>query len=908
MNVRKKSGIITLMAAALLFAVIFAPSMSANENKTKSEKALEYVSQKHGILKERLIVTNEKESNFSLSNQKIWSINILDPKGKKFYYVDIDEEGNIADIKAAKAQEYAKYIEKYGKKEIALHEKLQKMNPDDTVEVSIWLSPLVTPPFPEREITEQEYKGILDANRKAYAEKEKPVLEILKAKNINIRYASQYAPLIYAQVPVKLMAEVENIPEVDGIYLAREFRPMLDKVAQTVRVEPVWNAGINGSGIKVALVEQGKIMFPHPNLTQGSVYNASEANDSHATMVAGIIATINNDTYRGISKGVPGLLSANYGRWNNSDPLMESRIIGASDWAINESANILTNSWGNATNGTMSGIDKYFDLVVREKRKTVTVAAGNYYTGESRHIQSPGLGYNIITVGGFEDKGDSDWSNDVIWNDSNYIDPSSPYGDREKPEVASVAIHKTNPNTTYITTLDIAEPWISDDTQAGGTSFATPAVAAEAALLMQADNSLKTKPEVIKAIIMASAVHNIEGDSRLSDKDGAGGIDISNAYETRTAASSMNASAYPQHFNFSATAGQKIRVVIAWDSHPDNNSPPVSDELQSDLNLVVYSPSDAVVGSPSSSFDNSYEIVEFTATETGTYDAQVQARTYSGSEIIGFAKTVVALPGWDYRKQKNITGTTAGAQTNYQMKLTVYKGSGTDTPGVVYLGGNVRDDFGDLRFTKSDGVTLLDYWIESYTLGVSAIVWVEIDYIPASPNNVNIYLYYGNPSATSAGSGAATFVLFEDFESGTINPAKWVQHNSNYPATISTEWASSGTYSLKVVRPTPTWLDSGIRTSMSITNVRAIVDARITAVSGGVLGTVINTPTQEIGAGVKNAIGTYINWESDPISVALPYSITFRTGLTSRSSDGVTGYFDRIRIRKYVSPEPTWAS
>ncbi len=168
-------------------------------------------------------------------------------------------------------------------------------------------------------------------------------------------------------------------------------------------------------------------------------------------------------------------------------------------------------------------------------------------------------------------------------------------------------------------------------------------------------------------------------------------------------------------------------------------------------------PSDAVVGT-SDSFDNSYEIVEFTASETGTYDAQVQARTYSGSEIIGFAKTVVALPGWDYRKLKTITGTTA--QTNYQMKLTVHKASGTDTPGVVYLGGNVKDDFGDLRFTRSDGVTLLDYWIESYTSGVSAVVWVEVDSIPASPGTADIYIYYGNPSAASASNGKNTFLAY----------------------------------------------------------------------------------------------------------------------------------------------------
>ncbi len=106
------------------------------------------------------------------------------------------------------------------------------------------------------------------------------------------------------------------------------------------------------------------------------------------------------------------------------------------------------------------------------------------------------------------------------------------------------------------------------------------------------------------------------------------------------------------------------------------------------------------------------------------------------------------------------------------MKLTVYNSAGTDTPGNIYLNGNAKSDFSDLRFTKSDGVTLLDYWIESYTPGESAVVWVEVDSIPASPGTSNIYIYYGNPSATSASNGIATFVFFDDFEDGdyTNNP------------------------------------------------------------------------------------------------------------------------------------------
>lgn len=143
----------------------------------------------------------------------------------------------------------------------------------------------------------------------------------------------------------------------------------------------------------------------------------------------------------------------------------------------------------------------------------------------------------------------------------------------------------------------------------------------------------------------------------------------------------------------------------------------------------------------------------------------------SPSEVI--LNTNMSLVGWSYAKVKTISGTTAGAQTNYPMKLTVYNSTGNDTPGNIYLGGYANSDFSDLRFTKSDGVTLLDYWIESYTSGVNATVWVEVDSIPASPNNTSIYLYYDNPSATSASSGINTFTFFDDFSEGYIDTTKW---------------------------------------------------------------------------------------------------------------------------------------
>jgi len=122
------------------------------------------------------------------------------------------------------------------------------------------------------------------------------------------------------------------------------------------------------------------------------------------------------------------------------------------------------------------------------------------------------------------------------------------------------------------------------------------------------------------------------------------------------------------------------------------------------------------------------------------------------------------LSGWRRRKKGTIRGTTAGAQTNYQMKITVHKGTGTDSPTDVYCGGNCRDDFGDIRFTDSDGTTLLSYWIEKVVPGDYAVFWVKILSIPASPDSVDVYMYYGNPSATSVSDGDATFDFFDDFE------------------------------------------------------------------------------------------------------------------------------------------------
>ena len=82
----------------------------------------------------------------------------------------------------------------------------------------------------------------------------------------------------------------------------------------------------------------------------------------------------------------------------------------------------------------------------------------------------------------------------------------------------------------------------------------------------------------------------------------------------------------------------------------------------------------------------------------------------------------------------------------------------------------IRSDFSDIRFTKSDAVTQLSYWIESIS-GSVASFWVRYD--AAASGNVTIYVYYGCSSASSRSNGQSTLMWFEDFSGASLDTYKW---------------------------------------------------------------------------------------------------------------------------------------
>jgi hypothetical protein len=128
---------------------------------------------------------------------------------------------------------------------------------------------------------------------------------------------------------------------------------------------------------------------------------------------------------------------------------------------------------------------------------------------------------------------------------------------------------------------------------------------------------------------MTSAVHNIEGNTRLSEYDGAGGVAADRADDiARGVGGNSGARGYACDANasvdvatISLTAGQRTRATIVWDNNPEYSD--YANRPSADLDFQIVNASDQVVTS-SSSFDNTYEIVDFTPSTSGTYKLRVK--------------------------------------------------------------------------------------------------------------------------------------------------------------------------------------------------------------------------------------------------------------------------------------------
>ena len=110
---------------------------------------------------------------------------------------------------------------------------------------------------------------------------------------------------------------------------------------------------------------------------------------------------------------------------------------------------------------------------------------------------------------------------------------------------------------------------------------------------------------------------------------------------------------------------------------------------------------------------------------------------------------------WSARKRVRVINADPTAYTDVAVKLTVAYDS------------DMQTDFDELRFTDSSGTNIIPHWIESYTTGVTAQVWVKVPTL-ATSSATEIFMYYGNVSATSTSDPSNVFEIYDDFEDDDI--------------------------------------------------------------------------------------------------------------------------------------------
>ena len=113
---------------------------------------------------------------------------------------------------------------------------------------------------------------------------------------------------------------------------------------------------------------------------------------------------------------------------------------------------------------------------------------------------------------------------------------------------------------------------------------------------------------------------------------------------------------------------------------------------------------------------------------------------------------------WSYKQSISISPVTPSSNFQIHVELTA---SNFD-----YSNANINGD--DIRFYDNLDNSL-SYWIESWNAAGNSVIWVKV----AQQGTGSIDMYYGNPDAPALSNGDNTFLLFDDFNSSSLNTSKW---------------------------------------------------------------------------------------------------------------------------------------
>ena len=647
-----RSRLLVVLASILVLA---SPPLVAGEGVDPARIALDHLRGNVGA-PDRFGLVYSAHYEMPVSGRRLWAGKFLDRQtgALRAVYVDGGRALTPADVGARERAELASLTAFERKADRALRE--TRASGQERLALSVWLAadtaaavdavfaahPGLTrlgdrPDVADATLARTIRQELYDARAAVYARAEADAAALIRSLGGRPGYGSSSAPLLFAEIPATALDPLAQRPEVRSMGAADPggWGETMSYAGPTVKADWAYAQGYRGSGVRVAVVEyynvratgdlSGKVVAYHNTASSSPAYDPVGLD--HPSWVAGAIAS-QSSTYRGTAPAA-GIVSSSTGGW--TDNLAgDQAIIAAADWAIGAGdADIVNTSLGQDTSTGREQARKYFDAIVWEGSRVAVSAAGNYSTFGSWNIVSPGTGWNVLTVGGTDERNTTSWADDKLWyvsgsDGSCYVDPPgsawNPHGDFNKPNVSAPAVSVRTANAQSAT----------------GTSVATPITAGVVAELVGRSGTFVNWPEIPRAVLMAGAIHHTPmPDGTVNrDHEGVGTVDAEWANRI------LNGSSYGGYTygslgpggtstSFPVAQGQNVRVALAWDSHTSGSDLSKTDVLTADLDLRVTFP-DGVTRS-SLSFDNSYEVVEYTSTATGTATIQVGATRFDAS-------------------------------------------------------------------------------------------------------------------------------------------------------------------------------------------------------------------------------------------------------------------------------------
>ncbi|WP_045746573.1 S8 family peptidase [Actinoplanes rectilineatus] len=261
------------------------------------------------------------------------------------------------------------------------------------------------------------------------------------------------------------------------IFLDGKVKPVLDRSAAQIGAPAAWSAGLDGRGVKVAVLDTG-VDAAHPDLAGriAATANFSSSPDvvdrfGHGTHVAATVAgsgAASGGTRKGVAYGAELLIGKVLG---DDGYGYESEIIAGMQWAVGSGARIVNMSLGGSATDGLDPMSLAVDELSAASGTLFVVAAGNEGTASS--VGTPGAAPSALTVGAV------DRDNRI----ASFSSRGPRLGDLGlKPEITAPGVGIVAARAAGTA---MGEPVDANYTAADGTSMATPHVAGAAAILAQ---------------------------------------------------------------------------------------------------------------------------------------------------------------------------------------------------------------------------------------------------------------------------------------------------------------------------------------------------------------------------------------------------------------------------------------